>query len=104
MACQLLALTARALTVHSSPKIHSTSSVLICAPNKRGASGPLGVVTNVSDDSEGNHAAWPELWFTGQPVPVPFVHERSLQEVPRDGFGVRFACDTPYLDAVASIQ
>lgn len=49
------------------------------------------IAFDVSDDSEGNHTAWPEIWYTDQPVPVPFVHEGSLQEVPRNGFGVRFA-------------
>ncbi|MFZ1083743.1 MAG: Ig-like domain-containing protein [Terracidiphilus sp.] len=49
------------------------------------------IAFDVSDDSDGNHAVWPELWYTDQPVPVPFVHEGSLQSVPVNGFGVRFA-------------
>jgi len=53
------------------------------------------IAFDVSDDSEGNHATWPELWYTDQPVPVPFVHEGSLQAVPRNGFGVRFAYTCP---------
>lgn len=53
------------------------------------------IAFDVSDDSEGSHTAWPELWYTDQPVPVPFVHESSLQEVPRNGFGVRFAYTCP---------
>lgn len=48
------------------------------------------IAFDVSDDSEGNHTAWPELWYSDQPVPDPFVHEGLLQ-VPRNGFGVRFA-------------
>ncbi len=49
------------------------------------------IAFDVSDDSNGNHTVWPELWWTDQPVPVPFVHESSLQSVPANGFGVRFA-------------
>lgn len=49
------------------------------------------IVFNVSDDSSGSHAAWPELWVADQPVPVPFTHEASLLNLPRNGFGVRFA-------------
>jgi hypothetical protein len=52
------------------------------------------IAFDVSDDSEGNHTAWPELWYSDQPVPVPFVHE-GLLEVPRNGFGVRFAYTCP---------
>jgi hypothetical protein len=49
------------------------------------------IAFDVSDDSNGNHSVWPELWWADQPVPVPFVHESSLQSVPANGFGVRFA-------------
>jgi hypothetical protein len=49
------------------------------------------IAFDVSDDSNGNHTVWPELWWADQPVPVPFVHESSLQSVPANGFGVRFA-------------
>jgi hypothetical protein len=49
------------------------------------------IVFDVSNDSQGNHAAWPELWVSDQPVPDPFTHESTLQSVPRNGFGIRFA-------------
>lgn len=49
------------------------------------------IAFDVSDDSNGNHSVWPEVWWTDQPVPVPFVHESSLQSVPANGFGIRFA-------------
>jgi hypothetical protein len=49
------------------------------------------VVFDVSDDSHGSHRAWPEFWMTDRPVPAPFTHFSSLQEVPFNGFGVRFA-------------
>jgi hypothetical protein len=49
------------------------------------------IAFNVSDNSQGPHAAWPELWVTDQPVPDPFTHEASWQGQPRNGFGIRFA-------------
>jgi hypothetical protein len=49
------------------------------------------VVFDVSNDTQGSHAAWPEFWYTDQPVPAPFVHEATWQATPRNGFGVRFA-------------
>ena len=55
-----------------------------------------GTVTfDVSDDSHGSHRAWPEFWYTDQPVPAPFTHFSSLQSVPKNGFGVRFAAYCP---------
>lgn len=54
--------------------------------------GRTGRVTfDVSNDSQGSHAAWPEFWITDQPVPSPFAHEDSLWSLPRNGFGIRFA-------------
>ncbi len=54
-----------------------------------------GTITfDVSDNSQGNHAAWPEFWITDKPVPVPFTHESSFISLPKNGFGIRFAgCD-----------
>lgn len=52
------------------------------------------VAFDVSNDTQGNHAAWPEFWMTDQPVPAPFTHEASWLAVPRNGFGVRFAAST----------
>ena len=46
---------------------------------------------DVSDDSGGNHAVWPEVWYTSTPAPVPFAHESSLVSVPQNAVGVRFA-------------
>lgn len=45
---------------------------------------------DVSDDSEGNHRAWPELWLGDGPEPDPFTHFSSWQATPKDGFGLRF--------------
>jgi hypothetical protein len=53
------------------------------------------IAFDVSDDSQGAHRVWPELWYTDQPVPDPFVHFSSLQSVPKNGFGVRFAAFCP---------
>jgi hypothetical protein len=49
------------------------------------------IAFDVSDDSAGNHRAWPEIWYTDQPVPTAFDHFSSLQSVPKNGLGVRFA-------------
>jgi hypothetical protein len=46
---------------------------------------------DVSNDTGGSHAAWPEFWITDQPVPDPFAHENSWQQFPRNGLGIRFA-------------
>jgi hypothetical protein len=53
------------------------------------------VVFDVSDDTHGSHRAWPEFWMTDKPVPAPFTHFSSLQQVPFNGFGVRFAAYCP---------
>jgi Putative Ig domain len=46
---------------------------------------------DVSNDSAGNHAAWPEFWVSNLPVPAPFNHFDSWITLPQHGFGVRFA-------------
>jgi len=47
------------------------------------------VVFDVSDDSGGSHAAWPEFWITNAPVPDPFAHLATWQSLPQYGFGIR---------------
>jgi hypothetical protein len=49
------------------------------------------IVFDVSNDTQGAHAAWPELWVTDQPLPDPFTHEASWTAYPRNGLGIRFA-------------
>jgi hypothetical protein len=49
------------------------------------------VAFDVSDDTQGSHAAWPEFWYTDQPVPAPFTHENTFLSTPRNGLGVRFS-------------
>jgi hypothetical protein len=54
-----------------------------------GRTGTIGF--DVSNDTHGTHAAWPELWVTDKPVPAPFNHFDSWIALPQHGFGVRFA-------------
>jgi hypothetical protein len=54
-----------------------------------GRTGTIGF--DVSNDTHGTHAAWPELWLTDKPVPAPFNHFDSWVALPQHGFGVRFA-------------
>lgn len=49
------------------------------------------VAFDVSNDTQGTHAAWPEFWVTDQPIPAPFTHFDTWLAAPRNGFGVRFA-------------
>ena len=71
---------------------HGVTSLAMYPKQPFDIAGRTGVVTfDVSDDSHGSHRAWPEFWYTDQPVPAPFTHFSSLQMVPRNSFGVRFA-------------
>jgi hypothetical protein len=54
-----------------------------------GRTGTIGF--DVSNDTHGTHAAWPEVWLTDTPAPAPFNHFDSWIALPRHGFGVRFA-------------
>lgn len=54
--------------------------------------GRTGTVSfDVSNDTAGFHAAWPEFWMTDAPVPGPFTHFGSWEALPQNGFAVRFA-------------
>jgi hypothetical protein len=54
--------------------------------------GRTGTVSfDISNDSRGTHAAWPEFWLTNHPVPTPFNHFDSWQALPEHGLGLRFA-------------
>jgi hypothetical protein len=80
---------------------HSVTSLAMYPKQPFDIAGRSGTIAfDVSNDSHGNHRAWPELWYTDQPVPAPFVHFSSLQTVPKNGFGVRFAgfCPAGQLD------
>jgi hypothetical protein len=75
---------------------HGVTSLAMYPKQPFDIAGRTGIVTfDVSDDSHGTHRAWPEFWYTDQPVPAPFTHFSSLQSVPRNGFGVRFAAFCP---------
>jgi hypothetical protein len=55
--------------------------------------GRTGTVSfDVSDDTEGGHGAWPELWITDTPKPAPFSFNAtgSGGSIPANGFGIRF--------------
>ena len=55
-------------------------------------SGRTGVVGfDVSNDTQGTHAVWPELWITDKPIPGPFAHFGTWKSLPQFGFGIRFA-------------
>jgi hypothetical protein len=45
------------------------------------------IVFDVSLDSHGNHAAWPELWVTDKPIPAPGNDDAAT---PYNGFGITF--------------
>lgn len=49
------------------------------------------VAFDVSNDTHGNHGAWPEFWLTNLPIPAPFNHTASPHlALPEHGFGLRF--------------
>jgi hypothetical protein len=53
--------------------------------------GRTGTVSfDVSNDSHGIHAVWPEFWMSNLPVPTPFNHFDTWQALPQHGFGIRF--------------
>jgi hypothetical protein len=80
---------------------HGVTSLAMYPKQPFDIAGRTGTIAfDVSNDSHGNHRAWPEIWYTDQPVPTPFDHFSSLQSVPKNGFGVRFAgfCPAGQLD------
>jgi hypothetical protein len=58
--------------------------------------GRTGTVSfDVSNDSHGTHAAWPEFWVSDLPVPAPFSHFDTWQTLPANGLGIRFGNAAP---------
>ena len=51
------------------------------------------VVFDVSADSEGPHATWPEFWWTDQPVPAAHGSMAGQQPFARNSFGFSIAED-----------
>jgi hypothetical protein len=57
--------------------------------------GRTGTATfDVTADSEGPHAAWPEFVYTDQPVPSPHHEEASQSDFARNSFGFNLASNT----------
>lgn len=54
------------------------------------------VTFDVSDNSQGNHAAWPSLIYTDQPVPAPYTSGSGLAAFARNSFGITFAGQCNY--------
>ena len=62
------------------------------------------IAFDVSNDSQGSHATWPELWMSDQPIPVPFTHE-GIGNLPQNGFGIRLAgCPSGACAGTASVD
>ena len=54
--------------------------------------GRTGTVSfDISNDTHGTHAAWPEFWLSNLPIPTPFNHFDTWQALPEHGLGIRFA-------------
>jgi hypothetical protein len=50
------------------------------------------VVFDVSDDAASQHAAWPEFWWTDQPIPAPNGGDIPMQETyARNALGISFS-------------
>jgi hypothetical protein len=59
--------------------------------------GRTGTVSfDVSNDTAGTHAAWPEFWLTDLPIPAPFSHFDTWESLPANGLAVRLGanCDS----------
>lgn len=56
--------------------------------------GRTGTVSfDVSNDTGGSHAAWPEFWVTDLPIPTPFSHFDGWRSLPANGFGIRLSAN-----------
>lgn len=65
------------------------------------------IVFDVSNDTQGDHAAWPELWITTKPTPAPMDFFSGTYSTPEFGLALEFASrcgDVQYADAVANYQ
>jgi hypothetical protein len=50
---------------------------------------------DVSNDTQGSHGAWPELWVTDTPMPAPFLHfTNGLGSSSANAFGIRLSAAT----------
>lgn len=46
---------------------------------------------DVTNDSDGGHSAWPELWITDEPTPAPVLFTNSWIDTPPNALRLRFA-------------
>ena len=54
--------------------------------------GRTGTVSfDVSNNTQGIHAAWPAFVYSDQPVPAPYGHASGINDTPRNSFGMSFA-------------
>jgi hypothetical protein len=74
---------------------HTDVTVLAMYPKQPfDFAGRTGTISfDVSNDTQGGHAAWPEFWITDTPVPAPFSHFNSWISFPKNGFGIRFSAN-----------
>ena len=76
---------------------HEAATVLAMYPRQpfdfAGRTGKI--VFDVSNDTQGPHAAWPEIVITDQPVPAPFEDAPGIADYARNSFGVQLSgkCD-----------
>src|SRR5262249_8144351 len=50
---------------------------------------------DVSNDTHGMHAAWPEIWISDLPIPAPFIHNNTVGPLPQNGLGLRLGGQGP---------
>jgi hypothetical protein len=104
------AATTQLQTCNGTTTVTLPNDIMICNGQLREASNDTGVTTlamypkqpfdfagrtgtvsfEVSNDSHGTHATWPEFWMSNLPVPTPFNHFDTWQALPQHGFGIRF--------------
>jgi hypothetical protein len=74
---------------------HSVTALAMYPKQPFDFAGRTGTVAfDMTNDSQGSHAAWQEFWMSDQPVPAPFTHGGPPCDwcsVPRNGFGIRFS-------------
>jgi hypothetical protein len=50
---------------------------------------------DVSNDTQGTHSVWPELWVSDTPKPTPFVHFSDVGgSIPANALGIRLGAST----------
>jgi len=75
---------------------HGVTTLSIYPKQPFDFAGRTGTVSfDISNDSHGTHAAWPEFWLSNLPVPTPFNHFDTWQALPEHGLGIRFAAAAP---------